>query len=444
MMKKINLLIVICIIMFNAIAANAQTLQTDVIKVMTYNAGSYGKAPTGQCPLLNLNYKNAYLRSILKYEQPDIIGLEKMQAIPSVDTSTVITGVLDSVCNGCWGHSVYSNAGGDSKASMLYFNINHFGFVSTTPVVNNDANMDDVMLTRLYYRSDNLFSTHDTIFLNILLVHLYAGSSNFAIRDSEAVHIMNWLNVHITSPENLIIMGDFNVQASSEGCYSTFINSTNNTKFFDPPNQLGAWSSFSTQFANYLTQSTRTVDPGDCNSTGPMLNRFDHILVTGSIMNGTDSVKYIPGSFTVVGNDGQHTGTDILASPVNSSVSPNVDTALYMMSEHLPVYLKLGFTYTVFAGMENITNPWIKIDYNSIVSDKINIQPIANKALSNKYNDCKAEIVDMQGRIVSVHSINLNQTNSIDVSDISTGIYFLRIIKDTTQIFTGKLIKIKD
>src|ERR1035438_7625551 len=136
MMKKINLLIVICIIMFNAIAANAQTLQTDVIKVMTYNAGSYGKAPTVQCPLLNLNYKNAYLRTILKYEQPDIIGLEKMQAIPSVDTSTVITGVLDSVCNGCWGHSVYSNAGGDSKASMLYFNINHFGFVSTTPVVN--------------------------------------------------------------------------------------------------------------------------------------------------------------------------------------------------------------------------------------------------------------------------------------------------------------------
>jgi hypothetical protein len=445
MMKKENILITICIIMLNAIGTKSQTLQSDVIKVMTYNAGSYGKTATGQCPLLNLTYKNAYLKTILEYEQPDILGLEKMQAVPYNDTIGIISNVLDSVCNGCWGHSTYSDAGGDSKASMLYFNTNRFGFVSTTPVVNNDGNMDDVMLTRLYYKSDNLYSTHDTIFLNILLVHFYAGSSNATVRDSEAVHVMNWLNAHFTSPENIMVMGDFNTQASSEGCFNTFINSSNNnTLFFDPPNQLGAWSSFSTQFANYLTQSTRTVDPGDCNSTGPMANRFDHILVTGTIMNGTDSVKYIPGSFTVIGQDGQHTGTDLLAPPVNNSVPGNVDSALYYMSEHLPVYVKLGFTYTVFAGIENISNPQIKIDYTTMVTDKISIQSAANTALSSKYNDCRAEIYDMQGRIVSVNSINLNQANTIDVTEVSAGMYFIRIVKDTTPVFTGKLIKIRN
>lgn len=444
-MKKEILIITCCIFLFNTIGTIAQTLQTDLIKVMTYNVGSYGKAPTIQCPLLNLNYKNAYLRTILEFEQPDIIGMEKMQTVPSVDTASLITSVLDSVCNGCWGHSVYSNAGGDSKASMLYFNTNRFGFVSTTPVVNNDANMDDVMLTRLYYKNDNLTSTHDTIFLNILLVHLLSGNSNASTRTSEATAIINWLNVHITTPENIIIMGDFNTQSSSEGCFTTFINSSNNnTLFYDPPNQLGSWSSFSSQFANYLTHTTRLVDPGDCNSTGPMADRFDHILVTGPIMNGTDSVKYIPGSFTVVGNDGQHTGTDILAPPVNTSVPANVDSALYYMSEHLPVFVKLGFTYTVYAGIENISNPMIKIDYTTIVTDKINIQPVTNLLLSNKYNDCKLLIYDMEGRIVSENSININQFNSIDVSAVSSGMYIICLMKDNVKLFSGKLFKIKE
>ena len=442
MKNKIIISLKICIVaLLHVKSLNAQILQTDVVKIMTYNVGAYGSTSSG-CPLQTIAAKNPYLRTILEYVQPDIIGMEKMKASSSIATSTVVTNVLDSLCTGCFGHSTYTNVTGDSRTNMLYFNINKFGFVSTVPVYTADPNISDINLTKLYYKSPNLSTTHDTIFISFILVHLLSGSTSVASRTTEANGVMTWLNANITTSENIIVMGDFNTLASSEGCFTAFINSSNNiTKFFDPPNQLGSWSSFPSNFANYITHSTRTTDPGDCLATGGLVNRFDHILCNTAIMNATDSISYITNSYKVIGQDGLHIGHSMIDAPTNSVVPGIVDSALYYMSEHLPVTINLAITYTVYSGIDTISKAKnLEIKYNTITTNNITIN-VVKSTIPEFLNNCEAMIYDIQGRLISNNIINLNQTNTLDISTLANGMYLLKLSKNGTPFFNGKMVK---
>ena len=52
-------------------------MASDTVKIMTYNVDNFGTLPTSSCPLFDFNLKGSYLRTILTYADPDIIGLEK-------------------------------------------------------------------------------------------------------------------------------------------------------------------------------------------------------------------------------------------------------------------------------------------------------------------------------------------------------------------------------
>ena len=55
-------------------------------------------------------------------------------------------------------------------------------------------------------------------------------------------------------------------------------------------------------------------------------------------MEGTDGMKYIPGSYVAAGQDGGHFDQSLI-SPANNSVPPDVLEALYYMSDHLPLVI---------------------------------------------------------------------------------------------------------
>ena len=440
--KKLSI-ITYCFILFviNAIKCEAQSVQTDTVKLMTYNVGNFGRTPTSQCPLYDFNLKSGYLRTILKYESPDIIGLIKIDSNQMFCNNTIVNYVLDSICDGCWGYGTFSQVSTYSKKNMLYFNTNKFGFAGSTVIYSNDPNISDITVHKLFYKTQNLSITHDTTFLKIVLAHLNSGSSNTADRGTEVAGAMSWLNAHIVNNENLIFMGDFNTTSSTESCFHHLINSSNNnTKFYDPPNQLGQWSASPANFALYLTESTRTGDPGDCNAVGGLNNRFDHILITSAIKNGTNSIKYIHGSYKVIGQDGNHTGNALIDQPINTSVPGSVDSALYYMSEHLPVIIKMTVSYPINTGLENYSNQQINIDYNSIVTNNIIIQPITYKIFESNFNNCKVVIFDMLGRIIFSTSIDPKQTNVIDISNFPSGMYFFEI-KIDKRMTVKKFIK---
>ena len=145
-------------------------------------------------------------------------------------------------------------------------------------------------------------------------------------------------------------------------------------------------------------------------------------------------------SYKVVGQDGKHTGKALIDAPVNTSIPGSVDSALYYMSEHLPVSLLMKVSYPTPTGIENDTKQKIKINYTPIVTTNLIIQPIADNSLINNYTICNIIIHDMQGRTISTTSINPNHTNTIDVSKISNGMYLLEV-QIEKEIIVKKFIK---
>ena len=88
------------------------------------------------------------------------------------------------------------------------------------------------------------------------------------------------------------------------------------------------------------TQSTRNTGSNSCFSGGGLDDRFDLIMMSGQVVEDTGAVSYIEDSYKALGNDGMHFNQDINAG-TNSSVPSAVLSALYEMSDHLPVLADL-------------------------------------------------------------------------------------------------------
>jgi len=426
---------------FMVLAASAHPT-CDTAKIMSYNVLNYGFPATESCPALITSNKHAWLRTILQYSKPDILGLEKMDATPASFTSdTIIDKVLDSVCNRCYGHTPYTNVSGYSKENMLYYNTEKFGWISTTTIYSADSNISDINLHTLYYKSPELSISHDTVFLSVILVHLESGSGSAAERTMEMQGAMQWLNTHITHPGNYIFMGDFNTQSSSESCYQQMINSGNaNTRFFDVDNQPGNWDADPSNFAHVLTQSTRTSDPGDCGATGGLDDWFDHFLCTDSIMTGYGSVTYVPNSFSVTGQDGQHVNKSLIAAPANTSVPNSVLNALYYMSEHLPITMQLAIDTgsTTTAAVPVVTGSNMQWQYSNPVSGYLSL----NALTPDNQHIFSLVIYDLSGRQLINTPLRGTGKNEIPVNKLSNGIYILMVQQNGELITSGKFVKV--
>jgi hypothetical protein len=421
----------------------AQSQQTDTLKIMTYNVLNYGFPSTSGCPTLITANKHQYLKTILRYENPDILGLVKMDASPASFTTTdIVQHVLDSVCLGCYGHTDFTNLSGYTKENMLYFKTSKLGYLGTTTIYSGDANISDINMHTMYYKDPNLSVNHDTAFLKIILIHDKSGSNNASNRATEIGGAMSWLNTHVTSPGNYFFMGDFNTQSSTEVCFQDMINSSNaNTRFYDPPNQIGNWANSPSSYAHYLTEDTRINDPGDCGAVGGIAMRFVHILCTQPVMQGTNSVKYIPGSFNVIGNDGNHTNLALTDSPTNTSVPPQVLNALYYMSNHLPVSIKVAVSFPS-STTSVFDNPSLaKINF-TVFSNPVN-GFLRFKGSHISGDTCKIILKNSLGQNIieeKYQVINNSIESQLNVFNLPRGSYFMEIISETeNQVFKVQL-----
>jgi hypothetical protein len=75
-----------------------------------------------------------------------------------------------------------------------------------------------------------------------------------------------------------------------------------------------------------------------------MDDRFDMMLVTNDLLASSPSLRYVPGSYWTVGDDGLHFNLSILDPPTNTSAPYTVLSAIHNMSDHLPIALDLAFS----------------------------------------------------------------------------------------------------
>jgi len=388
----------------------------DTIKVMTYNLLNYGNY-TSYCTTSNNNVsnKNEYLKTIIDYTLPDILGVVEI-----APEDTYIDGFRNNVLNqngrNYYAKTPKSNYSGSSIINMLYYDSRKMTLSFWTSLA---TTYRDINIYTFYFENDAL-ENGDTVYLTCIVMHLKAGNTDTDASDRTAMAqtLMNFLN-NFNENTNYLVMGDFNLYSSSEGAYQQLTNHPNaNIRFYDFINKYGDWSN-DAYFAPYHTQSTHTNS--NCFIGGGLDDRFDFILGNINTITGAKGFKYLADSYTTLGQDGQHFNKGLLDSPTNSTVPSDVLEALYWNSDHLPIIAKFIVDNTM-----SVNDYSLPIDYY-LIDNKLYINFI-----NPSYTDMSIKILDVQGRQVFTDQISSDiQQYILDMNNYNKGVYLIDIFNNT-------------
>ena len=405
----------------------------DTLTVLQYNLLQYGN-DYGGCNSTNNNVstKDGYIKTIINYVKPDIFSVNEMVASEAMMEH--LLGVINTTWTSRYKRPAFVHSNAPYLANAIYYNSKKLTFQKQ--VVVQDY-VRDINLFKFYYNSSDL-ENGDTAFVTCIVAHLKAGSGtdNSNKRKVMATNTMNYLKNHDQNA-NYLMMGDFNLYGETEPAWLQFtMNSNSNINFNDPVNQSGDWHN-NYAFRNYHTQSTHSSDNG-CASWGGMDDRFDFILISNYVKNGTEHVKYVDGSYRAVGQDGKHFNKGLLDAPTNTSVPADVLNALGKNSDHLPVTLKLSIDQHV--GID-------EYQY-SLFTDVSFVNPVARQlylsVAAQKNTSAMLDIIDMEGRVRIQQSLLLSKGKTvipINISRLSTGLYFIRITDKNGVSITRKMLK---
>ena len=230
---------------------------------------------------------------------------------------------------------------------------------------------------------------------------------------------------------NYVIFGDFNMYTSNEQGFINLTADPNRAiRFKDPINKPGSWNN-SGAFASVHTQSTRVS--GSCHSGGGLDDRFDFVLCGQELLDNTRGLAYIPGSYRAVGNDGNHFNSSINTG-TNSAVPSAVLTALYEMSDHLPVEIKMGINRTIASVSEQ------HIDNFLVVSNPVGNQLHWRMQVPQAGN---LVVTDIQGKEVLSYALEAASSWVInDVSNWTQGAYYLTFTAGNGEVLRRKVVKL--
>jgi endonuclease/exonuclease/phosphatase family metal-dependent hydrolase len=419
--------LIISSLIFLSLSAFSQ----DTIRLMHYNLLMYGNN-FGGCNSSNnnVNDKNEYLKTIIDYIQPDIV------AVCELDNSSYYHDlILNEVFNiNGTDHFKRANVPNLSygyTVNQVFYNSNLFTLESNSAV---ETDVRDIDIFRFTYNNSN---NPEPIELSCIAAHLKAGNSGSdeQERAEETTALMNYLN-NTSAEGNYIFSGDFNFYTAAEQGYTNLLVHPNqDIRFYDPIDSPGEWNN-NPAFADIHTQSTHTN--GDCPSTGGMDDRFDFILVSDEIKEGTDKISFIEDSYWAVGQDGLHFNKSLYDSPQIDTVPSYVLSALYGMSDHLPVILDLVIDNNV--GGLNTPPSQVDFTYTNPVSDKLDIS-IRKSDIDN----LTFAVYSLEGKQLSsidLKNISQNKTISIPIQELNQGMYFLHVLDGKKKITSAKFVKL--
>lgn len=321
-MKRISFLI----IQFTFILQlNAQ----DTLTVMYYNILSYTPA----------NFeKTHYLKDITKSITPDILVLNE------ISSDSVCWHILNFVLN-TEGDTNYSKAeftDGPNSDNMLFYNSDKLKLLS------QDTVQTDLRLINGYelYLNDPVFtSQYDSVKFWVFGAHLKA-SLGTANEQQRLVEVQKFIQHLLIGDEkkNILFGGDMNFYSSKEPALE-YLLSPGPYQFFDPLDAIGDWHDYAL-YSHLHTQSTRTIAFGG-GAAGGLDDRFDFIFISDGLKNGTNYAKYLSDTYLSFGNDGYHLNDSITSLPHYNNLPDNITDALYRMSDHLPVIMKIIVNYDV-------------------------------------------------------------------------------------------------
>ena len=253
-----------------------------------------------------------------------------------------------------------------------------------------------------------------------------SGSANETRRYNEILSLKNHLNKK-QDRKNIFFGGDFNFYGSNEPALTELL-SEGNYKMNDPIDSIGNWHDNSL-FAHIHSQSTRKRSFGG-GASGGLDDRFDFILVSSDIIQGTNKLKYITGTYQAFGNNGQHFN-DSLTSP-DSTIPDSIIYYLYNMSDHLPVIMK---TYL------NVDASVQENNSEKIYNFQIYPNPtdgIFSFSIPIEQSYTELDIYELTGRLVASYIIKTTCDKQQIISmknDLKNGFYFAKLTTNEKKYF---------
>ncbi|MDR4988363.1 MAG: hypothetical protein RG741_05935 [Bacteroidales bacterium] len=400
---------------------------------MVYNLLFYGHY-TSFCTEQNNNVdaKDEYLRTIISHTQPDIFAVNEMGP-GQANADRLLNHVMNADGRTGYERASYTNTANSNLVNMLFFNGEKFALYGESVVANI---VRDINLYTLFYRDEDLENGSDTVFLHILVTHMKAGSSaaDQQRRMQEAVAVMGYIE-QMNIRGNVLFMGDFNMNSSFEQAYQLITYHPNeDIRFFDPTDKPGVWWN-NPDMAPYHTQSTRTGSH-PCFVTGGMDDRYDLILATASIMQGLLGLHLVEGTYRAVGQDGQRFNQSLI-TPENLSEPHEVIMALYHMSDHLPVKMKMTVSEPLNT---SFSAPDVSADLRVVLNRQTQTLQLH---LSESYTGLSAEIISVHGNTL----LSKNKTGwfgpgtlNMNISGVPPGVYVLRLTAKHSDAVVKKLM----
>lgn len=388
----------------------------DTLNVMFYNVLNY--------PQINPT-KADTLKPIVKLIKPDIFMITELTALSGANLILTDALNVDGVTH--YQRATYFN--GPDTDNMLYYNSNKLALKSQFEIATVLRNISEYVL---YYNAQTLSPGDDTIFIYCYVAHLKAsqGISNEQQRNQEAVTFKNYLDAKAVSLENVFFAGDMNLYGDFEPAYNTIRNG-GLVKLYDPINLPGLWHE-NASFSAIHTQSPRDVILPDGGSNGGLDDRFDWIFTSQDALNGANKIKYIPNTYKAIGNDGQHFNKSITDLPTNTSVPANVLDALFYMSDHLPVAMKVEIGNNVTVGINEILNEtkW----KGFFTNNQFNFYSNSSESFVH------VTIFDLVGRMIYINKFNSTNSFTINLSNLTNGLYFVNVVSNNKKE-TYKIVK---
>lgn len=379
--------------------------------------------------------RDSELETIFNYMSPDIFLVNELGANPS-NASYINSSILNKNINRY--HHASFTTNGSSLSNMMFYDSSKvvlYGQDFIDKDLSNNSLVRGIDVYKMYYKDPKFSLGADTVYFTLITAHLKAGSTNAdAFQRLDATEaLMDYLENHLHD-ENVIFGGDFNVKTNSEPAFLKLVNNSNapTENFLDPVNQLGAWGSNS-NYAAYHTQSTRSASSG-CHSGGGLDDRFDFILISDEIKNGSNKVKYVPNSYSTIGQDGNHYNGSV-NSGSNGSVPSSIADALYDFSDHLPVRLEIDITKSNIGLAEKPMED--QIEFNNPIQDQLRI----NFSIELREN-VEIKIMNLTGKIVFEGILEAgSKEKTYNTQALPKGIYLMNLRSRSGEVTTKKIIK---
>lgn len=415
-----------------AVCSAAFSFSQDPLTFMHYNLLNYGNF-TSYCTASNnnINSKTEHLKTIVAYANPDVFTVNELFC-----NSNLADKIMDEALN--VETDKYKRAEitcvsfAASLTNMLFYNSDKLGLASQSHV---ETAVRDINIYKLYSKTE-LGYDPDTVFFHCIVAHLKAGSDWDDAQEREAeVELLLAALSEDYQPGNFFFLGDFNIYRSSEGAFQKLVDNPNaDFRFHDPINRIGQWHN-DYEYRDVHTQSTHTSSNG-CASTGGMDDRFDFILINGNVKYGNRKVAALPSTYKAIGQDGQHFNSSIISSPTNTSVPAHVLSALYYMSDHLPVSMKALAGGNV--GIEELPGNLSHLRIINPVEDKLEILLESNIA-----GNIVLMIYDYTGRLVVSESFVISMGEnylSLPLSNLEKGLYVVKLKTANNRAVAEKVV----